>query len=67
MDEINGSSGEVLADYANGKVVSRFLDPETGEMVVELHLDPEVAREFAASLTAASISVEEHDSPGHGR
>jgi hypothetical protein len=29
-------------------------------MVVELHLDPEVAREFAANLTAASITVEEH-------
>ena len=60
MDEISGSSGEVLADHASGRVVSRFYDPETGEMVVELHLDPEVAREYAATLTAASISVEEY-------
>lgn len=60
MEELHGATGEVLADYDNGKVVTRFLDPETGTMAVELHLDPEVAREFAASLTAASIAVEEH-------
>lgn len=58
--EVNGAAGEVLADYDTGRVVARFLNPESGEMVVELHLDPEVAREFAANLTAASISVEEH-------
>ena len=60
MDEINGADGAVYADRDNGKVVSRFYDPETGEMVVELHLDPEVARNYAATLTAASIDVEEH-------
>lgn len=58
--EVNGAAGEVLADYDTGRVVARFLNPESGEMVVELHLHPEVAREFAANLTAASISVEEH-------
>lgn len=60
MEEINGANAAVYADYANDKVVSRFYDPDTGEMVVELHLDPEVAREYAATLTAASIDVEEH-------
>lgn len=59
MEEINGAVGEILADYENGKVVTRFHNPENGEMAVELHLDPEAAREFAASLTAASIAVEE--------
>lgn len=58
-EELHGATGEVLADCENNKVVVRFLDPGTEEMAVELHLDPEVAREFAASLTAASIAVEE--------
>ncbi len=58
--KVNGAAGEVLADYDTGRVVARFLNPESGEMVVELHLAPEVAREFAANLTSASISVEEH-------
>jgi hypothetical protein len=59
MEEINGSTGEIFADYQSGKVLARFTDPSTGEMAVELHLDPEVAREFALSLTSASIAVEE--------
>lgn len=63
MDEINNSDGEVVADYQTGRVIARFNDPETGSMVVELHLRPEIAREFALSLTAASISVEEHARP----
>lgn len=61
--DLHGSHGEVLANYDTGKVVGRFMDPETGAMVVELHLDPEIAREFAASLTAASIAVEEYGKP----
>lgn len=59
-DEIRGACGEVLADFITNRVVVRFLDPKTSQMAVELHLAPEVAREFAAELTAASITVEEH-------
>lgn len=57
--DINGATGEVTADHENGKVVTRFTDPETGDTAVELHLGPDDARNMAASLTAASIAVEE--------
>jgi hypothetical protein len=62
-ENIEGAAAEVLADYENRKTVTRFLHPETGEMVMELHLDPEVAREYAFNLTRCSISVEEHSLP----
>lgn len=58
-ESITGAAAEVIADFGNGKVVTRFLHPEDGDMVMELHLDPDVAREYAFNLTRASIAVEE--------
>lgn len=63
MSEIHGADGEILADFENGKVVARFYNPETGLMAVELHVDPDVARNLALELTKASIAVEEHELP----
>jgi hypothetical protein len=54
-----GCDAEVFPDPATGKVISRFFNPETGEMVVELHLAPEVSREYAFNLTRASLALEE--------
>ena len=54
-----GCDAEVFPDPATGKVISRFFNPATGEMVVELHLDPAVSREFAFNLTRASLALEE--------
>lgn len=59
-DSIAGAAAEVLADFETGKVVTRFLHPEDGEMVMELHLDPEVSREYAFNLTRASFAIEDH-------
>lgn len=58
-ESIAGAAAEVIADFATGKVVTLFLHPEDGETVMELHLDPEVAREYALNLTRASIAVED--------
>lgn len=59
-DRVDGVNCEVYPDFATGKVVSRFLHPETGEIITELHLDPETAREYALQSTRASIAIEEH-------
>lgn len=59
-DSVYGAAAEVIADFDTGKVVTRFLHPETGGIVMELHLDPEIAREFAYNQTRASIAIEEH-------
>ena len=58
-ENIHGAAAEVLADFETGQVVTRFLHPETGEMVMELHLEPDVARDYAFNLTRASIAVED--------
>lgn len=42
---------------ARGKVVVRFYSP--GEEIIEVHLPPEVARDFAYKLTACSIDIPE--------
>lgn len=60
-DEYEGAAAEILADYDTGKVVTRFLHPENGELILELDLDPEVAREYAFSLTKASYAIEAHN------
>lgn len=62
-ESITGASAEVIADFGADKVVTYFLHPVTGETIMELHLDPEVAREYAFNLTRASIAIEDHDSP----
>ena len=56
---IHGAAAEVIADFETSKVVTRFLHPQTGEMVMELHLDPEVARDYAFNLTRASLAIED--------
>lgn len=58
-ESITGAAAEVIADLENVKVVTRFFDPDDNSMVMELHLDPEMAREYAFNLTRASIAVEE--------
>ena len=57
---IEGAAAEVIADFETKKVVTRFFDTEGGgmEQVMELHLDPEVAREYAFNLTRASLAIE---------
>jgi hypothetical protein len=59
-DSVRGASCEVFPDYETGQVVSRFIHPETGETVMELHLAPDVAREYAFNQTRASIAIEDH-------
>lgn len=59
-DRVDGVNCEVFPDFATGKVVSRFLHPETGETLMEIHLAPETAREHALQQTRASIALEEH-------
>lgn len=56
-----GCAAEVIAVFEQGKVMTRFLHPETNEMLVELYLDPETAREYALNLTRASIAIETGD------
>ena len=58
-ESITGAAAEVLADFGTGKIITRFLHPDDGAMVMELHLDPEVAREYAFNLTRASIAIED--------
>ena len=58
--EISGASCEVIPDFLTGKSISRFLHPETGETVMEIHLDPEVARDYAFQLTRSSIAIEDY-------
>lgn len=58
-ENIHGAAAEVLADFETSKVVTRFLHPETGQMVMELHLDPDTARDYAFNLTRASIAIED--------
>lgn len=60
-DAFPGCSAEVVADFDSGKVMTRFLHPQTEEMLVELYLDPETAREYALNLTRASIAIETGD------
>jgi hypothetical protein len=57
-DHINGASAEIFANPDTRKVVTRFYHPHTGATVLELHLDPEQAREYALNLTRASITIE---------
>lgn len=61
--DIAGADAEVIADTSTGKVVTRYLYPEghprAGEMVVEIHIGPDTARELAFNLTRASIAIEE--------
>lgn len=59
-DAIEGASCEVYPDFETNRVVSRFIHPETGETVMELHLEPDVARDYAFNQTRASIALEEH-------
>lgn len=57
---IEGAACEVFPDFQNNRVVSRFLHPQTGEVVMELHLEPDVARDYAFESTRASIALEEY-------
>lgn len=59
FETMEGVSAEVFADFATGKVISRFLDPQTGAMLVEAHLDPGMARDYAFNLTRASLALED--------
>lgn len=56
------SEGEVYPDFTTGRVISRFTDPDTGEQLVELHLAPSTARDFAYNLSRCAIAIEEHRS-----
>lgn len=58
-EHLYGAAAEILADFDTGKVVARFLHPLTGEMVMEVHLGPDVARDLAFTLTRASIAIED--------
>lgn len=58
-EDIEGASAEIFPDLESGKVITRFYDPETDEMVVELHLDPDMARDYAFTLTRASLAIED--------
>ena len=58
-DRLAGADCEVFPDYETGKVVSRFT--HDGEVVMEIHLDPETARDFAYNQTRASIAIEENE------
>lgn len=61
MSDVQGATAEVIPNFETGKVESKFYHPEQGELVVELDLAPEVAREYAFQLTRASIAIEEHN------
>lgn len=52
------TAAEIFPDFDTGKVVSRFYHPDTQEIVMEIHVDPDVAREFAFNLTRASVALE---------
>src|SRR5690606_5251783 len=54
---ISGATADIVADFGNRKVVTNFLDPSDGSTVMELHLDPEVAREYAFNLTRAALAL----------
>jgi hypothetical protein len=56
---ISGATADIVADFGNRKVVTNFLDPSDGSTVMELHLDPEVAREYAFNLTRAALALED--------
>ena len=65
---ITGGASQVYADVENNRVIAKFfgpdyIDPATGETVaaevMEVTLAPDVARDFAYTLTKASIVVEE--------
>lgn len=59
-DEIlAGAAADIFPDHEAGKVVTRFLHPGTGEVVMELHLDAATARDYAFSLTRASYALED--------
>jgi hypothetical protein len=58
---VTGASAEIIPDFEQGKVVTRFLHPETGETVMELVLDPETTRDYAFTLTQASYEVDAHN------
>jgi hypothetical protein len=62
-EDIHGAAAEVIADLGTGKVVTRFFHPDTGETVLELHLDPDVSRDYALNLSSAAIVVEESGQP----
>lgn len=56
---IEGAAADVIADFETKKVITKFLDPADMTTVMELHLDPEVAREYAFSLTRAALAIED--------
>lgn len=53
-----GANCEIFPDHEENKVVARFIDPATLDVILELFLEPETAREMAFSLTRASIPLE---------
>lgn len=57
MDSCEGAEAEVLAE--DGLVVVKFYDPDTHDVVVELNLKPDTARELAFNLTRVSVGIEE--------
>lgn len=59
MNEIPGADAEVFPDLETGRVVARYTHPDTGEMIVEVHVAPDTARQLAFNLTRASIAIEE--------
>jgi hypothetical protein len=58
---LEGAACEVFPDFEAGTVVSRFIHPVTGDVMLEVHLPPAVAREYALQSTRASIELEEHE------
>lgn len=58
MSSADGSNCEIFPDHETGRVIARFLDPDTGKVQIQLEFLPETAREMAFSLTRASIPLE---------
>lgn len=56
---VRGVTAEVHADFDTGEVVTRYLDRNTGEPIMEVRLDPTTSREYALNLSMAAITIEE--------
>lgn len=55
------TTAEVVADYETREVVTRYLDQDTGLMVMEVRLSPDLSREYALNLSMAAIAIEQKD------
>lgn len=57
MSDIEAVSAEIFADHNTRRVVTIFAID--GERSFELHLHPEMAREYAFNLTRAALAIED--------